>query len=93
MPALLHLLARFVANLSNLDDYLCDPNIPRAYNAAATTSFLADVMWAFYGRNDKSKIAKWPSFLAFLTDLVDLLSANSRFGKCLPSSLFERHEL
>jgi hypothetical protein len=53
----------------NLYDYLDAPSINRAYNASATASFLADVMYAFYKRNDTSKISRWPSKRAFLDDL------------------------
>jgi hypothetical protein len=53
----------------NLYDYLEAPSINRAYNASATASYLADVMYAFYGRNDPNKISQWGSKRAFLDDL------------------------
>jgi hypothetical protein len=56
--------------LPNLEDYLVDAHdIRRGFNASVSAFQLADVMFNFYTRNDRSKILKWGDQPDFLKDL------------------------
>jgi hypothetical protein len=58
--------------LPNLHDYETDPTIARAYNAAATASYLADVTLEFYKKNDPtSQIAQFGSIGDFVEHLTE----------------------
>ena len=60
--------ALFVA--PNFYDYLDDPtDIRRGFNASVSAFQLADIMYAFYKKNDPSKISLWPKKRDLLIDL------------------------
>ena len=54
----------------NLRDYLNEPHdVRRGVNASISAFQLADIMYAFYRKNDPSKLKPWPSKKALLIDL------------------------
>jgi hypothetical protein len=54
----------------NFDDYLDRPgDIRRGFNACLTASQLADIMFAYYMREDPSKLLQWKHLRQFRIDL------------------------
>jgi hypothetical protein len=62
----------------NFDDYLERPeDIRRGFNACLTASQLADIMFAFYTREDPSKLSQWKDLRGLR---IDLCSREPSFG-------------
>jgi hypothetical protein len=56
--------------IPNFNEYLEAPSdIRRGFNASLSAFQLADIMYAFYRRNDPNKLAPWPTKKDFLVAL------------------------
>lgn len=58
--------------LPNYHDYRdCPGNVRRGFNACVSASQMADIFFAFYDREDPSKLAQWSTLRALRIDLCD----------------------